>query len=226
MPLQGGRQETIEHTYTQTAKDTLGVFSCPTGAATEALSSKAGDWVARAQERHPSRQDMWFLLDCQLGPGLRYDLESNLASWKQLSNCLDRQWWQILPLGEVVRSASATVRQLGLGFYGVGCPHLDIECIEAQLGKLLMHYDCSSSTGLRMQTLLAYLVLEMGVSLQPLQQSYKEYSDWVAHRWLKTLWEKLDLFHVLVEFHDSPIKMGQERDKWLMLELKRLGLSK
>ena len=66
----------------------------------------------------------------------------------------------------------------------------------------------------------------MGVSLQPLQQSYKEYSDWVTHSWLKTLWEKLDLFHVLVEFHDSLVKMGREHDKWLMLELKRLGLSK
>ena len=66
----------------------------------------------------------------------------------------------------------------------------------------------------------------MGVSLQPLQQSYKEYSDWVTHSWLKTLWEKLDLFHVSVEFHDIPIEMGREGDKWLMLELKRLGLSK
>ena len=108
----------------------------------------------------------------------------------------------------------------------MGCPHPGIECLEAQLGKLLMLYGCSSSTGLRMQTSLVYLVLEMGVSLQPLQQSYKEYSDWITHSWLKTLWEKLDMFHVLVEFHDLPIKMGRERNKWLMLELKRLGLSK
>ena len=229
VPLPGGRREAIEHASAQTTKETLGVFSCPAGAATaslQALRDKASEWVARAQEGHPSRHDVWFLLDCQLGPGLRYGLESNLASWKQLSDCLDRQWWQILPLGGVVRTAPAAVRQLGLGFYGVGCPHPGIECLEAQLGKLLMHYGCSSSTGLRMQTSLAYLVLEMGVSLQPLQQSYKEYSDWITHSWLKTLWEKLDLFHVLVEFHDSPIKMGRERDKWLMLELKRLGLSK
>ena len=111
--------------------------------------------MVHAQEGHPSRHDIWFLLDCQLGPGLRYGLESNMASWKQLSDCLDRQWWQILPLGGVVRTAPAAVRQLSLGFYGVGCPHLGIECLEAQLGKLLMHYGCSSSTRLRMQTSLA-----------------------------------------------------------------------
>ena len=114
----------------------------------QALCDKAGDWVARAQEGRPSRQDVWFLLDCQLRPGLRYALECNLASWKQLSDCLDRQWWQVLPLGGVVRSAPAAVRQLGRGFYGVGCPHLGIECLEAQLGKLLTHYGCNSSTSL------------------------------------------------------------------------------
>ena len=45
------------------------------------------------------------------------------------------------------------------------------------MGKLLMHYGYKFITGLRIQTLLAYMVLEMGVSLQSLQQSYKEYGD-------------------------------------------------
>ena len=135
VPLPGGRREAVEHASAQSTKETLGVFSCPAGAATaslQALRDKASEWVARAQEGHPSRHDVWFLLDCQLGPGLRYGLESNLASWKQLSDCLDRQWWQILPLGGVVCTAPATVRQLDLGFYGVGCPHPGIECLEAQ----------------------------------------------------------------------------------------------
>ena len=70
------------------------------------------------------------------------------------------------------------------------------------------------------------MVLEMGVSAQPLQQSYSEYSDWVTHSWFNSLWEKLDLLNVLVEFHDPPVKMGRDRDKWLMLELKLLGLAK
>ena len=142
-------------------------------------------------------------MNCQLGPGLGYGLECNLTSWKQLLDCLDRQWWQILPLGGVVRSAPAAVRQLDLGFCGVGCPHLGIECLDAQLSKLLIHYGCSSNTGLYTQTSMAYLILEMGVSLQPLQQLYKEYSDWATHSWLKTLWEKLDLIHIQAEFHDS-----------------------
>ena len=123
VPLPGDRRDTIEHTSTQTAKETLGVFSCPSGAATlalQALRDKASDWVARAQEGRPSRQDIWFLLDCQLGMGLKYGLDCNLASWRQLSDCLDRQWWQILPLEGVVRSALAAVRQLGLGFYWLG----------------------------------------------------------------------------------------------------------
>lgn len=137
------------------AKETLGVFSRPFGAETLALQSlrdKAINWFARAQEGRLSRQHMWFLLDCQLGPGLKYALGCNLAPWKLLSDCLDRQWWQVLPLGDVVRFAPAAARQLGAGFYGVGCLHLGIKCLEAQLEKMLMHYGCNSSTSLRMQT--------------------------------------------------------------------------
>ena len=77
-----------------------------------------------------------------------------------------------------------------------------------------------------MQASLEMMVLEMGVSAQPLQQSYSEYSNWVTHSWLKTLWEKLDLFTILVEFHDPPVKMGRDRDKWLMLDIKHLGMAK
>ena len=95
MPLPRGRREAIEHTPAQMAKETLGVFSCPSGAATlalQALNDKASNTVARAQEGRPSRQDIWFLLNCKLGLGLRYGLECNLVSWKQLSDRLDRQW--------------------------------------------------------------------------------------------------------------------------------------
>ena len=83
VPMPGGRRAAIDHISAGTAKETLGVFSCPSGAATEALRAlreKASDWVARAQEGRPSRHDVWFLLDCQLKPGLTYGLESNLAS--------------------------------------------------------------------------------------------------------------------------------------------------
>ena len=37
VPLPRGRREAIEYTSAQTAKETLGVFSCPFGAATLAL---------------------------------------------------------------------------------------------------------------------------------------------------------------------------------------------
>ena len=84
--------------------------------------------------------------DCQLGLGLKYALECNIPPCKQLSDCLDRLWWQVLPLGGVVCSGPAAVRQLGLGLYGMGCPHLGIECLEAQLGKLMTHCVYNSST--------------------------------------------------------------------------------
>ena len=38
--------------------------------------------------------------------------------------------------------------------------------------------------------------LGLGLSLQPLQQSYTKYDNWVTHSWLKTIWEKCDKFQI------------------------------
>jgi hypothetical protein len=52
-------------------------------------------------------------------------------------------------------------------FYGVGCPHPVVECLTAQLKKVIMHYGSQSCLGLNMQASLELLVIEMGTSLQP-----------------------------------------------------------
>ena len=57
-----------------------------------------------------------------------------------------------------------------------------------------MYCGCGFNTVLCMQAPLVYMILKTGVSQQPLQQSYKKYGNWVTHSWIKTLWEKLDLF--------------------------------
>ena len=46
VPLPGGRQETIEHTSAQTAKEILGVFSCHSGACRLSVTRPATGWRA------------------------------------------------------------------------------------------------------------------------------------------------------------------------------------
>ena len=142
------------------------------------------------------RRDIWFLVDHQLWPHLSYGLCSNTSSsFDDLTSCLDKQYWQLIPLGGSVRSAKCEIRQMSLGFYGAGCPHVGVESTIAQVNKLLMHFGCPSNLGLKMKVSLNYLCLEMGVSVQPLQESYKKLGDWVSSCWLKALSEKCDLFN-------------------------------
>ena len=115
---------------------------------------------------------MWFLLCHQLHLKLNYGLSSNTATFDKLTVCLKRQWWQLLPLGGIVCTVPREVRHTSLGFYGAGCPHLGVECALGKINKLLMHFGCPSSLGIEMKTSLELMILELGVSLQPLEESY------------------------------------------------------
>ena len=157
----------------------------------------------QAKEGKLGRRDIWFLVQHQFWPKVSYGLCSNTASFSQLMLCLKKQYWQLIPLGGIIRTAKAPIRQMSRGFYGAGCPHVGIECAVAQTNKLLMHYGCPSHLGLEMKVSLGFLLLELGILTQPLQESYKQYEKWVTSSWLKTLWEKCDLLKIRIEFHTS-----------------------
>ncbi len=108
-------------------------------------------------------------------------------------------------MGGLIRSAPREVQDMDIGFYGVGFPHVGIECFTAQVNKLLMHYGGRSNDGLKIKMSLEYIILELGISAQPLQASYEKYGDWVTLSWLKSLWKKCAKFNVRVEFGDIPI---------------------
>jgi hypothetical protein len=76
------------------------------------------------------------------------------------------------------------------GFYGCGFPHPGVECLIAQLNKLLINYGCNSGLGLHMQTLMELMIIEAGFSNQLMSLPYQTYNKWVTHSWLKLVWEK------------------------------------
>ncbi len=74
-----------------TAKETLGVFSCPLGKAEaniKLIQTKAQECIDRAKEGKLQRRDVWFLLDHQLWPKVGYGVSSLSAPWKELIGCL------------------------------------------------------------------------------------------------------------------------------------------
>ena len=105
----------------------------------------------------------------------------------------------MMPLGGIILSAPKVIRQVDKVFYGAGCPHLGFDILVEQLNKLLMHYGCKTSVGIKMQLSLELLTLEMGISSQPIQESYKIFGSWITDGWFKNLWEKVDIFGITVE---------------------------
>ena len=79
-------------------------------------------------------------------------------------------WWQLLPLGGVIRLAPRDLRQMSKGFYGAGCPHPGVECFIQQIQKLQAHYGCDSNLGLKISVSIEMLIVELGVLVQPFQE--------------------------------------------------------
>ena len=137
----------------------------------ESMQEKTQEWIDRAKEGKLRRRDVWFLLDHQLWPKVGYGLCSVTAPWKELDDVLRIKWWQLVPMGGLRRTALFQIRDTNIGFYGAGCPHVGIECLIAQMNKLLMHYGCKSNDGLKFKISLEYMICKMGISDQPLQES-------------------------------------------------------
>ena len=125
-------------------------------------------------------------------------------------------YYDMLLMRGIRQSVPRELRQMDRGFYGVGLPHPGVEGFVVQLNKLLTHYGISSSLGIHMQVLMEMLVIEGGISLQILSESFSKYGQLVTHSWLQSVWEKIDMFQFRVEIQELPLQSSREGDGWIM----------
>jgi hypothetical protein len=175
---------------------------------------------------HLQRRNVWFLLKVRFWPCVGYGLCSTTATFSELEQALHGQYYQILPLRGVVRSAPVGSRIIDTVFYGVGLPHVGIEALITMTNKLLMHYGCSTATGRFMQISHSLLLVELGMSFQPLQVNYKNHNHLVTHTWIKMLWEKLSMFEMTVIIPENSWGFPREGDKFIKQVLLCAGYGK
>jgi hypothetical protein len=226
--MSNGSLEEIEHLLCNSAIKTLGLMTCPSGsnaAALDSMRQQNQEWVDKVIASTLNRQNLWFMVDCQFWPWLGYGICNNSATWNELEGCLQRVYWQLVRSGGVRQMAPVLLRQLDQGFYGIGCPHPGVECLVAQLTKLLLHYGCRLGLGIQMSVTMELLLTKLGMSLQPLQASYTDYGKWVTNTWLKSVWEKVYKFNITVEIALLPIKPPRKGDKWFMQAVIESGLT-
>ncbi len=178
------------------------------------------------RNRHLHRQNVWFSLKVQFWPRIVYGLCSSTASFHMLDRALHRQYYQILPLGGVVRTTTVESRTIDAGFFGLGLPHFGVEARIVMSNKLIMHYGCNTAVGRFMKASYSLFLVEMGLSLQPLQESYEQHSFLLTHTWMKMLWEKVSIFGLKVVVADFHLKYPREGDRFIMQVLINLDIQR
>ncbi len=148
VPLADGSFAHTENLGVEVPNKTLGTMTCPSGnnkGAIDYMRSKGMAWRDMVAGGTLSGRNIWFMLDKQFWPRVSYGLCAVSASYQELSKCLMKMYYGVHPLGGVCRTARRGIRQLDRGFYGIGFPHPAVECLLAQLNKLMMHYGCQTA---------------------------------------------------------------------------------
>jgi hypothetical protein len=219
VPLPGGMEAPIAHKKVDHAEKTLGAMTSPDGksvASIAMMQEKAQGWINAMRGGHLHHCNVWFLLKVQFWPRVGYGLCSTTATFRELKQALHWQYYQILPLEGVVRHTTVASRTIDSGFYGVGLPHVGVEATIAMTNKLLMHLGCSTATGRFMQISYSLLLVELGMSFQPLQEDYDKHNHLVTHSWMKMLWEKVSMFGITVTTPSALGGFPREGDDFIM----------
>jgi hypothetical protein len=83
--------------------------------------------------------------------------------------------------------------------------------------QALTHYGSTTGLGIHMQVSMEILVIEGGMSFQLLSEPYSLYGERVTHSWLRSVWEKVDMFGFKVELRALPLELPREGgDGWIM----------
>jgi hypothetical protein len=181
------------------------------------MQEKVQQWVDAVRNGHLHHRNVWFLLGVQFWPWVGYSLCNSMAAYEELENALQKQYFQILLVGSIIRTAPLNCRMVDAGFCCPGLPHPGVKALIAMSNKLLIHFGCRTALGTFLRTAYSFLLLEIGISFQPLQSLYQQFSFLAMHTWMKMLWEKLDKFGIIVQTADTSFQFPQGGDKFLML---------
>jgi hypothetical protein len=155
VPLPGSKKAAISHKSVTHAEKTLGAMMSKDGgsiASIRMMQDKVQQWINHVHGGHLHCCNVWFSLRVQFWPRVGYGLCSSTASFQDLERALCKQYYQIFPLGRIVRTTPVESRTINAGFFGIGLLHLGVKALIAMTNKLLMHYGYKTATGQLMKT--------------------------------------------------------------------------
>jgi hypothetical protein len=126
--LPDGTYTPIEHLSVNEARITLGMSSCPSGKADNALAAikekaekselgimqdKAVEWANLAKNAHLSPRDLHFSVQRKFWPKVKYGLCANNSTYNDIVKAMDKPYYILCPLGGVVRDSTAWASLIG-----------------------------------------------------------------------------------------------------------------
>jgi hypothetical protein len=125
-----GTMAPIAHKVVDDTQKTLGVVTCPLGnsmGSLQQMKEKTQTWLYSFTAGCLHHQMMWFSVDCQLWPSVKYSLCCSMATLTELETILSPFYGKMLPLDGLVCKANRGIQQLNQGFYRAGFPHLGVK---------------------------------------------------------------------------------------------------
>lgn len=65
-----------------------------------------------------------------------------------------------------------------------------------------------------MSASIKMMIVKLRILVQPFLKSFLKYKykDWITWNWVASVWEKCDLFGVVIELNNSFLKLSRERE--------------
>jgi hypothetical protein len=143
VPLPRSAKVGIGHRPVTHLEKTLGAMTSPNSDSSGSLrmmQNKAQQWIDLVRNGHLHCRNIWFSLNVQFWPRVGYSLCSSTATYDELESALQKQYYQILSLGGIIRTMPLKSRTVDARFFCPGLPHPGVEALIAMTNKLLMHY--------------------------------------------------------------------------------------
>ena len=219
IPQSNGDAAAIIQLQSSQATVNLGLLAPPDGNPQpqfDVLREKVDDWTRKIKDGHLPARSNWLSYQCQLWPGLKYGLGASAATIEQLEKGLGSRDHKLLSHLGICRNVPTALRYIPSCFGGFGLRSLKFEATTEAINMFLQHYETESTLGIFLTATLENLQLELGVTGCPFTYDYSIWKDLATDSWIKSLWERIQHFHIDLQIDYKVLPMPRTNDECIM----------
>ena len=228
MEIEGdeGVPHVVESLPLNEEKKFLGVFDCPEGGNKTQLEKKrekVENFVHKMSNGKLPAYLGWMAYRLKLWPSVRYGLGVMTNDMEDLDTLLDKTDQKMMNILGIASTIKKGWRKLHSTFGGVGLYNLVTEQLIERLNLLLQHYKAGSSLSGKLDASLAYLQIQLGVNVCPLDLEYDRWHYLAPLSWIKMLWRTLQVTGFEIHLDYDEIRLPRKRDFVLMEKFQELS---